>query len=739
LNTRFQFLASVPRGFADLLATELAGFGALDVRERGNGVAFTGTLDVAYRACLESRVASRVFLEILRFEAETDAQIYEALRRIDWTQHVDPRGTLACEWSGRHPAVGNTHFGTLRLKDAICDSLRAVSGLRPDVATTEPSVRVHAHAVGARVTVSIDLAGEGLHRRGWRTDTGEAPLRENVAAGLLLRAGWPALAPRGGAFLDPMCGAGTLVVEAARLAAGLAANLGRHYFGFLRWRGHDATAWQAVLEAAQQRAAEALARREDCGPIVGRDRDPRAVRMARDNAERAGVGAWCRFEVGDLESAAPPEGGRATEPPLGLLCCNPPYGVRLGDLAEARAGHVTLGRVLRERFQGWNAAILTGSPELGLELGLRASRVHTVWNGAIECRLLRIEVAAAAERDLRPRRESSIDVALAESPGAKMFANRLAKNQRTLAAWVKREAPGCHRLYDADMPEYSFAIDLYAGEGTEDRWLYVQEYLAPRDIPEDAVRRRRSEALAALPAATGVPVERIHLRTRKRNARGEQYAKVGEARRFEVVLEQGLKFLVNFTDYLDTGLFLDHRLTRARLRAAARGGRFLNLFGYTGTASVYAAAGGAAATTTVDLSNTYLEWAQRNLALNGLDGPAHRQVQADAREWLPQARARGERYDLVFCDPPTFSNSKRMEGVFDVQRDHAALIDDCLGVLAPGGLLVFSTNAQKFALDPAVGAGAVVRDVSRATLPPDFARNPRIHQCFEIRAMAGST
>ncbi len=739
MSTRFQLLASVPRGFADLLALELAGFGALDVRERGNGVAFTGTLDVAYRACLESRVASRVFLELRRFEADTDAQIYEALRTLDWAQHVDPRATLACEWSGRHPAVGNTHFGTLRLKDAICDSLRAVSGLRPDIATVEPAVRVHAHAVGTRVTVSIDLAGEGLHRRGWRTDTGEAPLRENVAAGLLVRAGWPALAPRGGEFLDPLCGAGTLVIEAARIAADVAANLGRHYFGFLRWRGHDAATWQAVLESARQRAAAGLALLGAAAPLVGRDHDPRAIRMARDNAERAGVVAGCRFDVGDLESASPPGGGRAAEPPLGLLCCNPPYGVRLGDLAEARAGHVQLGRVLRERFQGWNAAILTGSPELGLELGLRASRVHTVWNGAIECRLLRIEVGAAAERDLRPRRESAIDVGLAESPGAKMFANRLARNQRTLASWLKRESPGCYRLYDADMPEYSFAIDLYAGDAAEARWLYVQEYLAPREIPEDAVRRRRSEALAALPAATGVPVERIHLRTRKRNARGEQYAKVGEARRFEVVNEQGLKFLVNFTDYLDTGLFLDHRLTRARLRDAARGGRFLNLFGYTGTASVYAAAGGARTTTTVDLSHTYLDWARRNLALNGLDDSAHRRLQANVREWLPQARAEGERFELVFCDPPTFSNSKRMQGVFDVQRDHAALIDDCLGVLAPGGLLVFSTNAQKFTLDATLATRARVQDISRATLPTDFARNPRIHQGFEIRHLANPT
>ncbi|MCP5328929.1 MAG: bifunctional 23S rRNA (guanine(2069)-N(7))-methyltransferase RlmK/23S rRNA (guanine(2445)-N(2))-methyltransferase RlmL [Sinobacteraceae bacterium] len=734
MSTSHQFLASVPRGFADLLRGELAQFGALDLRERGNAVAFTGSLETAYRACLESRLASRIYLELARFEAASDAAIYAALRTIDWPAHVDPRGTLACEWSGRHPAIANTHFGTLRLKDAICDALREACGLRPDIAMEQPAVRVHAHANGTRVTVSIDLAGEGLHRRGWRSDGGAAPLRENVAAGLLLRAGWPALAQRGAAFLDPMCGSGTLVIEAARIAADIAANLERRYFGFLGWRGHDAATWQRVRTAARDRAAAAAARRDQSGPIIGRDRDPRALRMAQDNAARAQVADWCRFEVGELATAAPPTVDAVPPPsPAGLLCCNPPYGVRLGDVEQARAVHAELGAVLRQRFQGWQAAVLTGSPELGLELGLRAHRVHTVWNGAIEGRLLRIEVGAGAERDLRPRRESTIDPALAETPGARMFANRLAKNQKALDAWIRREAPGCYRLYDADMPEYAFAIDVYCGETPEERWLYVQEYQAPREIPEEAVRRRRSEALAALAASTGVPVERIHLRTRKRNNRGEQYAKLDEQRRFEVVNEQGLRFLVNFTDYLDTGLFLDHRITRRRLREAAAGRRFLNLFAYTGTATVYAAAGGARSTTTVDLSHTYLDWAQRNLAQNGLAGAAHRFVQADVREWLHAAAARGERYDLVFCDPPTFSNSKRMEGVFDVQRDHVALLQAVLKLLAPGGLLVFSTNAQKFRLDPVLAGTASVRDISRVTLPPDFARNPRIHQCFEIR------
>ncbi len=729
MNARLHaFVASVPRGFGDLLAQELRDLGALDVRERGNTVAFTGPLEVAYRACLESRVASRILLELLRFEAADDAAIYAALRGIDWRAHVDPAGTLACEWSGRHPAIANTHFGTLRLKDAICDSLRESSGQRPDIATDEPGVRVHAYAVGTKVTVSIDLSGEGLHRRGWRGDTGEAPLRENIAAGILLRAGWPKLAAAGAAFVDPMCGSGTLVIEAARIAADIAANHRRRYFGFLGWRGHDAALWQRLTEVSEARAAAGLAACEARGVrLLGRDTDRQLIREARLNAAHAGVGSISGFEAGTLAELTAPAAP-------GLLCTNPPWGLRLGDEAAARAVHRELGTVLRERFAGWQAAVLTGEASLGLELGLRAHRVHTIWNGALECRLLRIEVGEQAERDLRPRQGTQVNAELAASPGAQMFANRLRKNQRQLDGWLRREAVSCYRLYDADMPEYAFAIDVYtSAETPTERWLVVQEYAAPAAIPEDTVRRRRSEALAALVATTGIPADHLQLRTRRRIRRGEQYTKRDESGRFHVVGEGGLRFQVNFEDYLDTGLFLDHRATRARLRAAAGGKRFLNLFAYTGTATVYAVAGGARASTTVDLSATYLDWARSNLALNGLAGPRHEFLRADVREWLTEAAQRGERYDLIFCDPPTFSNSKRMEGVLDVQRDHPALIDACMALLAPDGLLVFSTNAQRFRLDPALAARYAVKDVSRATIPTDFLRNTDIHRCYELR------
>ena len=741
-SNSLQFLASAPRGLADLLARELTELGAEGVRERSAGVAFSGALAVGYRACLWSRVANRVFLELAHFEARDADEFYAAARAVDWSQHLGPGATLACDFTGRHPLITHTHFGALKLKDAIVDALREKDGLRPDVELERPSVRVHAHAHGGeKITLSLDLSGESLHRRSYRGAAGEAPLKENVAAGMLLRAGWPELAARGAEFLDPMCGSGTIAIEAAMIAADRAPGLSRQYFGFLGWRGHDSRLWDQIREDATRRA-EAPARQLI---IRGQDKNSAAIRAARENAQRAGVEALTQFEVKELGQAAPsvaplhteapsvPADGAEPPPTLGLLCVNPPYGVRLDDHEGARVLHRELGVILRERFQGWQAAVLIGAPQLGMELGIRAYRTHALWNGAIECRLLRLKIAPESERE--PGTLSKGASQFRDTPGARMFGNRLGKNLKRLRSWANKEGVGCYRLYDADMPEYAFAIDRYQTIEPEASWLYVQEYAAPSEIELDAVRRRRGEAMSRLTEITGIAPDHIRVRVRRRTKRGEQYNKVDDQASYHLVQEGGLRFRVNFDDYLDTGLFLDHRLTRQRLRAAANGKRFLNLFAYTGTATVYAVAGGASASTTVDLSNTYLDWAQRNLSLNRLTGPQHQFIQADCREWLERASREAGRYDLVFLDPPTFSNSKRMEGVLDIERDHVSLIDACMRWLVPGGLVVFSTNAQRFRMDPQLAARLAVKDVSAATVPKDFERNPRIHRCFEIRAL----
>jgi 23S rRNA (guanine2445-N2)-methyltransferase / 23S rRNA (guanine2069-N7)-methyltransferase len=259
----------------------------------------------------------------------------------------------------------------------------------------------------------------------------------------------------------------------------------------------------------------------------------------------------------------------------------------------------------------------------------------------------------------------------------------------------------------------------------------VQEYAPPATIDPEAARRRREEALAVLPEVTGIAFGDIRLRTRRRQSEGGQYAKLNRREEFHVVEEAGLKLRVNLDDYLDTGLFLDHRLTRQRLGAAARGQRFLNLFCYTGVATLHAVAGGAASSLSVDMSRTYLDWAAANLELNGLASPAHQFLQADCVQWLAQQQA--ATFDLIFLDPPTFSNSARMQGVLDIQRDHGALVADAMRLLSRDGLLVFSTNAQRFSLDMNIHSAFRVADISKATLPFDFQGNPRIHCCYELR------
>jgi 23S rRNA (guanine2445-N2)-methyltransferase / 23S rRNA (guanine2069-N7)-methyltransferase len=719
--TPLRFMATAPRGLADLAAAELRELGAHELSERTAGVRFAGELRIGYAACLWSRVTSRVLLEVAALDAPDTDAYYAGARAIDWRAHIDPRRTLACEFTGTHPTITHSQFGALKLKDAICDQLRAVCGVRPDIDLDQPAVRVVAHATGARVLLYIDLAGEGLHRRGYRLRSGEAPLRENLAAGILLRARWAEIAAGGGAFLDPMCGSGTLPIEAAMIAADIAPGLRRKYWGFAGWCGHDEATWQQLLSAAQARV-----RATPATPVRGSDRDVAALRNATANAERAGVSAWVQFTAREV-SQARPEGSAS-----GLVCTNPPYGARLDDEEAARVAHRELGTLLREHFSGWQAAVLTGAPDGAQALGLRSYRTHQLWNGALQCRLLRYDLAKPGAPARAPGAPRTIDVQLAAGPGAQMFGNRISKNLRLLGKSARQQDVSNFRLYDADMPEYALAIDRYVESASGAAHLYVQEYAAPDSVEPTAAARRRAEAMAVLPAVTQVDVANIHLRVRQRQRGASQYSRLGRAGSYISVAEGGLTFLVNFTDYLDTGLFLDHRLTRQRLRAAAAGRRFLNLYCYTASGTVYAAAGGARHSLSVDLSSTYLDWAAQNFRANALSRDSHELLRADCNEWL--ANATSASWDLIFLDPPTFSNSKRMQGVLDTQRDHLQLLGQCMRLLAPGGLLLFSTNAQRFKLDDAAREQWELEDISEATIPFDFKRNPRIHRAYELRA-----
>nr|WP_206064133.1 bifunctional 23S rRNA (guanine(2069)-N(7))-methyltransferase RlmK/23S rRNA (guanine(2445)-N(2))-methyltransferase RlmL [Oleiagrimonas sp. C23AA] len=703
-----RFFATCPKGLEYLLRDELVALGAEDVREALAGVHFSGALETAYRACLWSRLASRVLLPLASFDAADAEALYEGVAAVDFSAHMHDDGTLAVDATCAQSELNHSGFIALKVKDAVVDQCRQRSGQRPDIDTEQPDVRLNLHLKKNRATLSLDLAGEPLHRRGWRVAQGEAPLKENLAAAMLLRAGWPAIHAKGGSLLDPMCGSGSLLIEGALMAADVAPALHREHFGFLTWRGHDHALWQRLLDEAQARADEGLRSLE--ARFFGSDADPHMITIAKRNLQAAGVAGFVRLDKRDAIHAAPPEDAAP-----GLVITNPPYGERLGERSQLPTLYRAFGEALKTRFVGWQVAILAGDDDLGHATGLRAAKRYKLYNGALETPLLVFDLS---EKALAPRPQKPL------SASGEALKNRLAKNVRHLRKRLKREEISCYRAYDQDLPDYAVAIDVY-----ED-WLHVQEYRAPASVPEHEARDRLREAVRVAGEVLEVPRERIAVKQRRRGKGGSKYGQMDERGQFIEVHEGGLAFLVNLTDYLDTGLFLDHRLVRAKLRELACGQRFLNLFAYTATASVYAAAGGASETVSVDLSATYLDWASKNLALNGFSGRAHRLVQSDAMAYLAADRSR---YGLIYVDPPTFSNSKRAED-FDVQRDHVRLLEACAERLTADGVIVFSNNFRRFKLDrQALEKAFAIEDWSGPSIPFDFARRPDIHGCWLLR------
>ncbi|OEC42961.1 23S rRNA (guanine(2445)-N(2))/(guanine(2069)-N(7))-methyltransferase [Pseudomonas sp. 1D4] len=727
MSDRYELFLTCPKSLEGLLLEEVSQLGLEEPREQVAAVRGHGSLETAYRLCLWSRLANRVLLVLARFPVSNADDLYEGVKAVDWHDHLAADGSLAVEFSGHGAGIDNTHFGALKVKDAVVDRLRTSTGQRPSVDKQNPDVRLHLRLEKGEAILSLDLAGHSLHQRGYRLQQGAAPLKENLASAILIRAGWPRIAAEGGALADPMCGVGTFLVEAAMMAADVAPNLKRERWGFSNWLGHVPAIWRKLHDEAQVRAEAGLARPPLW--IRGYEADPRLIQPARNNIERAGLGAWVKIYQGELATFEP----RPDQNQKGLVISNPPYGERLGDEASLLYLYQNLGERLRQACMGWEAAVFTGAPELGKRMGIRSHKQYAFWNGALPCKLLLIKVLPEQFVTGSRRQDSAVEaqpgVAPAAEParlseGGQMFANRLQKNLKQLGKWARKEGIQCYRLYDADMPEYALAVDLYGD------WVHVQEYAPPRSIDPEKAQARLLDALAAIPQALQIDPSRVVVKRRERQTGTRQYERQGAEGRFMEVNEGGVKLLVNLTDYLDTGLFLDHRPMRLRIQREAAGKRFLNLFCYTATATVHAAKGGARSTTSVDLSKTYLDWARRNLSLNGFSDKQRLQ-QGDVMAWLEEDR--GE-YDLIFIDPPTFSNSKRMEGVFDVQRDHVHLLDLAMARLAPGGVLYFSNNFRKFQLDEALSARYQVSEISAETLDPDFARNGKIHRAWRLTA-----
>lgn len=709
-----QLFATTARGFEELLKVELTELGATECKIAQGGVHFQADDETLYRSLLWSRLASRILLPIVNGKVYSDLDLYSIVTGQDWLSYFDEKATFFVDFNGTNQEIRHTQFGAMRVKDAIVDYFERQGKARPNVDKDHPDVRIHAYLNKEELVVSLDLSGEALHLRGYREDAGQAPLRETLAAAIVLRSGWT----KGTPLVDPMCGSGTLLIEAAQMEAQIAPQLHRLHWGVDCWKGHNQDAWDKVkAEAVQQ--AETYFNQNPKPHFYGFDLDHRVLKKAQKNAQNAGVAhliQWKQGDVAALKNPSPDE--------VGTVICNPPYGERLGTTPALIALYSVFGQRLKNEFGGWNASIFSSESTLLDCLRMRSHRQFKAKNGPLDCVQKNYQVSerkeSAVENPLEFDRTSTVAVD---------FANRLQKNIKKIEKWAKQQGLDAYRLYDADLPEYNVAVDRYGDH------IVVQEYAAPKNIDENKARQRLLDAVTATLQVTGIETNKLILKVRQKQKGTNQYEKLANKGEYFYVNEYGAQLWVNLTDYLDTGLFLDHRLTRKMVGEMAKGKDFLNLFAYTGSATVHAALGGAKSTTTVDMSNTYLNWAEQNLILNDIEGKQHKLIQADCLQWLEKC---DRQFDLIFVDPPTFSNSKRMEDSWDVQRDHIKLMRNLKRILRSNGTIVFSNNKRGFKMDfdalDELGLSAV--EISAKTLPLDFERNKQIHNCWIVTMKA---
>ena len=720
MRSHYRFFATAPKYTEGLLLSELQSCGAQETSETVGGISFTGDLGVAYRACLWSRIANRVLLVLKKARVDSADDLYDAVYSIDWMQHFTVDATFAIDFFASQSVIKHSQFGAQKCKDAIVDQFKQACSERPSVDKKNPAIRINVHIKRHHAIISLDLSGHSLHQRGYRKQSVEAPLKENLAAAVLLRANWPALAQDHQPLIDPMCGSGTLLIEAACIAANSAPGLFRHDFGFNAWKLHDTALWQTLRQEAETIRRKNL---PTIPRIVGFDDDPQAIVATQHNLHAAGLDGVIEVQQQNINALKNTGYGDS-----GLIVTNAPYGERLSDNQSLIPVYEHLGRQLKSQFNGWQASLVTSDATLAKATGLRARRINKLYNGKLLCGIYHFDLVEGNLRQKidEPAKRDSSEIHIQQQITDTALENRLKKNLKHLQKWASKAGVSCYRIYDADLPEFNFAIDLYQSDKL---FPVLQEYAAPKKIASNKVETRRKIVLATVQQLLKVPDSQIFYKQRQRQSGSSQYSKLDSSRKFHIVQEGDCHFYVNFQDYLDTGLFLDHRITREMLQHKAAGKNFLNLFCYTGTASVHAARGGAESTTSVDMSATYIDWCKRNFELNDIPLAWHRFIQADCLEWLKDEE---KKYDLIFVDPPTFSNSKRMDGHFDIQQHHVELLIDCIRLLAEGGEIIFSTNFKQFKLDTSGFSGVTIKDITTQTLPEDFQRNRTIHQCWQI-------
>lgn len=790
----FDLLAVCTFGLEAVVARELEQLGYVSRGVSTGRVLFTGDHRAIVDANLWLRSADRVLVRLGAFPVGGGDEGFEALfqgvKAIAWEDWIGRDAAFPVAGRCVRSKITSEPAAQRTTKKAIVERLQKAygrMGAPAHLPETGPTVQVEVSILNDVATLTIDTSGVGLHKRGYREGTpGEAALKETLAAGLVQLSVWRPGRP----LVDPFCGSGTIAIEAAMIGRNIAPGLDR---------GFDAERWIAGADSERRLIEPELwldAREDARSQMINERLDPvihasdisdDALAIARQNAREAGVEhdiQVIRRDFADL----------STTKDYGVVVTNPPYGVRLGDERELDRLYARMPVVFR-KLPTWTFHIFTGRLDLEKLFGQPASRRRKMYNSKIECCLFtylgpkppslgpRSEVdvgtddhdaveaepaeheaeadaaSVAADEAERPHEEPAEPAAPAagakERPlaapaptfgglrdrdvrEAADFGRCLANNLRHLRKYPSRGVT-CYRVYERDVPDVPLIVDRY-----EDRY-HAAEYERGHSRTPAQQADWFDLMRTTIAQTAGVPVAHVYMKEKHRQAGLTQHEKIGQARHTFVVSEGQteafgpLKFEVNLSDYIDTGLFLDHRLTRQMVREQARGKRFLNLFCYTGSFTVYAAAGGAKSTTSVDLSNTYLSWAARNLALNGLNQTGnHRFLRSDVLEFLSQHPRPGVEgaYDLVVVDPPTFSNSKSTQRDWEVATMHTDLLRELRPLLAPEAAVYFSTNNRRFVLDEAglVALGFRVQEISQKTVPPEY-RNRRIHRCWRLALM----
>ncbi|WP_338412114.1 bifunctional 23S rRNA (guanine(2069)-N(7))-methyltransferase RlmK/23S rRNA (guanine(2445)-N(2))-methyltransferase RlmL [Psychrobacter raelei] len=782
-STRYDIVITCADGLEAPLQTELSHMDIVsDIKSTGR-LSVSATLEQVYRICLWSRVASRVLLPLKKRNINKEYDVAEQLnglaKTIDWTQWFGLDNTFAIRMSVDKRVQVSQQFAMLRIKDAIADTFTEKLDARPDVDSNHPDFPIYATVNDKQAEIFLDLSGTSLHRRGYRVAMTDAPLKENLAAGLLYSVGWHKTKNSYSALIDPMCGSGTFIIEALLMQCDYAVGIDKaeSQFGFYHWHEHNSELWQQCVNEAQQRFHTGLEKAASgkLPTIMGFDADAGAIKATHKNLIAAGlieIIPHLTLEQRPLSqlkiALAKPLLDRKLKRPL--VITNPPYGERLGESDFIKPLYQGLGLTLKEIFAKQKyqpiLGLLAAHVEQADVLPIEDPQTLRCHNGAITVYFRHGQLIRKEGESLITRFEKT-EIKVDE---AQDFVNRLQKNVNHLKKLAAKEDVTNLRVYDADLPDYKVAIDVYGD------YVHVQEWAPPKSIPPETARKRFNLALMGIREVFGINREQIFIKTRARQVGNTQYgnpeasaqskesknapelkkdnrnrykgnkfqqareeAKRQEAqrlaqkkRKMHVVQEDGAYFYVNFTDYLDTGLFIDHRNMRSMIRSASRGADVLNLFAYTCTASVHAALGGAKSVTSVDLSQNYLDWGKQNFALNGLDVTTSRYqfIASDIFDWI---KDNTDQFDVIFIDPPTFSNSKKFQGTFDVQRDHTALINRAMNRLANGGVIYFSNNFTKFELDETLYDRYEVTEITSETIGFDFNPKKPIHHSFEIR------